>query len=126
MTAITEASFAVRMRESSSSASAADCSVEGAAAPGGVLKASERILSSVRRENAASKTRVMTCVKRGDSIRSDVSSRRRRSGGAELSEGEVRGETGGEGIVVGVCGGGGEDEKGDVVETPDSRRTESS
>lgn len=48
---------------------------------GATLYAKVAILVSMRRENAASRRRVRTCVKGGESIRSDVSSRRYRSAG---------------------------------------------
>lgn len=85
------------------------------------LKACERIFWSVRRENVVSRRRVRIWEKGGESMRSDVSSRSRRSGG----EVDVRGgygEAGGEGMNVGfeaVEWGGG-------VDMPDSRRIESS
>ena len=67
---------------------------------------------------------VRTCVNIGDSIRSDVSSRRRRRG-EDMVEVE-RGEVGGEGIDVGSCRVGGCCGRGGGVVIPESRRTASS
>ena len=73
---------------------------------------------SVRREKVMSRRRVRMCVKGGESIRSEVSSSRRRRVG-------VMGmERGGE-VVLGL-GEDEEDEEGGVLVMPDSWRTRDS
>ncbi len=58
---------------------------------GAILYARVAILVSMRREKAESRRRVRTCVKGGESMRSDVSSRRCRSAG-EIGDEEVGSE----------------------------------
>jgi len=86
---------------------------------GGSLKAWERSFWSVRWEKVVSRRRVRTWVKGGESMRSDVSSRRRRRGAGEEGVVAGRGDVGGEGRVVGSIGG---DGVGEGI-VPDSRRT---
>ncbi len=78
----------------------------GSVVVGGVLKAWVASFWSTRMEKLASRSLVRTCVKGGESIRSEVSSRRRRRG-----------------LVVDVSGVAGCWEEADM---PDSRRTKSS
>lgn len=68
--------------------------------PSGSLKACERRWWSVRWEKTVSRVRVRICEKGGESMRSAVSSRRRRREG-EVEEGWVAvGEVEGGGVVV--------------------------
>ena len=82
--------------------------------------ASVRILWSVNFEKVASKRSVKTWVNKGDSIRSDVSSSRRRRGEVEAMP-ALSGEADVKACVEGSCVGG--KEIGDV-HTPDSCSTE--
>lgn len=92
----------------------------------GSLKAWARSLVSVRWEKRVSRRRVLMCVKVGESMRSEVSSRRRRSGAAWVLEfpgedvmvvmGSLESSLEGEEVEAGA----------EAVVMPDSWRTNSS
>lgn len=73
------------------------------------LKACERMFWSVKCEKVASRSWVRIWEKGGESIKSEVSSRRLRRGGGIIADEDGRGDDGGDGMLVVAVGGEGDE-----------------